>query len=200
MSLGLRFATGLACSALLWVTGCVGPMACGPGGACGPVAVNACGGCGDCDGCGELYIDPWINEPADCMDPCDTCGNHTGGSCGKCRSVFTGFASIWGYRRDAGCTSCGSMTCGGGCCAFGGGALGGGPSDCDSGSCGGGCDSGCQSCGGSGGEAVHISTDLMPPSQYVESTPARTYQPRRTRQIFQPRGNVAHGAREGVEY
>lgn len=88
------------------MSGCVGPMGAGccgtPGGpgfcdssGCGDAS---CGGCDSCTGCGELYIDPWINHPADCVDPCDVCGNHNGQSCGKCRSVFSGMRSLWGYR------------------------------------------------------------------------------------------------------
>jgi len=90
--------------------GCVGPMGAG---CCGPVGFpggcdsachdGACGECDSCTGCGELYVDPWINHPADCVDPCDVCGNFNGQSCGKCRSVFDGFRSLWGYR--CGCPS-----------------------------------------------------------------------------------------------
>jgi len=66
------------------LTGCVGPMG---------------AGCRDsCTGCGELYIDPWINHPADCTDPCDSCGNYNGQTCGQCRSIFAGAKSLWGYR------------------------------------------------------------------------------------------------------
>ncbi|MCO8121173.1 hypothetical protein NHH03_05445 [Stieleria sp. TO1_6] len=92
------------------LTGCVGPMGAG---CCGPIAIpggqcgggcdsgcdgGSCGGCDSCSGCGELYVDPWINHPADCVDPCDSCGNYNGQSCGKCRSVFSGMRSLWGYR------------------------------------------------------------------------------------------------------
>lgn len=114
--------------AVIGMTGCVGPMGAG---CCGPMAPgNACTTCNDCTGCGELYIDPWINHPADCVDPCDQCGNHNGQSCGKCRSVFGGVASLWGYR--CGCEHTGGIV-----------SLGG----CDS--CGSGCDPGCgcESCG-----------------------------------------------------
>lgn len=34
-------------------------------------------GCG-CAGCGELYWSDFYNEPPDCCDPCDRCGNWTG--------------------------------------------------------------------------------------------------------------------------
>ncbi len=112
MSSANRLSTLALCFALTWVTGCVSPMACGPK-ACGPIAVgDPCGGCGQCDGCGELYIDPWINHPPDCCDPCDSCGNYTGQSCGKCRSVFAGVKTIWGYRCDDGCGTCGEVDCG----------------------------------------------------------------------------------------
>lgn len=41
-----------------------------------------CGGgcCGS--GCGEFYWSDFYSEPPDCCDPCDRCGNWTGGSCG----------------------------------------------------------------------------------------------------------------------
>lgn len=111
------------------VTGCVGPMGAG---CCGPSVGGACAGssCDSCTGCGELYVDPWINNPADCVDPCDACGNHNGQSCGKCRSVFSGVGSLWGYRcgcdpGPGGCTDrqfaprcasgCDVIGCDGGC-------------------------------------------------------------------------------------
>ena len=133
----------VACFTLFASTGCVGPMACGPCGSCGPVGLNACGGCEDCSGCGELYIDPWINEPANCTDPCDQCGNYNGQSCGKCRSIFDGFPSLWGYRCDSGCDSCGVADCRGGC----------GPSA--------GCDAGCGGCDSCGG-ALEVACGLEP--------------------------------------
>jgi hypothetical protein len=115
MSLNTRLSTALYCTALIWFTGCVGPMACGHLGSCGSTACNqSCDGCGECEGCGELYIDPWINHRADRCDPCDRCGNHNGQSCGKCRSVFSGVASLWGYRcGDTG--GCGNAGCGVAC-------------------------------------------------------------------------------------
>jgi len=119
--------------------GCAGPMW-NPG--CGTGCSTACDdGCGACGGCGELYVDPWINNPADCCDPCDACGNFNGQSCGKCRPVFAGVKSLWGYRCE---DNCGSGACGGGCDSAG----------CD----GGGCDSGCGGggdCGCSGGGSGH---------------------------------------------
>ncbi len=189
-TLAIRITTGIACSALMWITGCVGPMSCGPCGGNGPLAMNSCNGCGACEGCGELYIDPWINEPP-CSDPCDKCGNHNGQSCGKCRSIFDGFESLWGYRCQSGCDECGSASCGGGCGASCGGALGGG---CDS--CGGG---GCDSCS-SGQDPMYISSDPIPTTEYVESMPSKVYQPRRTKQIFTPRGGVATGTSGHVAY
>jgi hypothetical protein len=193
-----RIATSIACFSMLWVTGCVGPMACGPKGACGPIALHNCDGCDSCNGCGELYIDPWINHPPT-GDPCDCCGNHNGQSCGRCRSVFDGFASLWGYRCDdgGGCdqacgTACASPLlggCGGGC----GGTCGQCQPTC------GGCDSGCDNCGG-GHEQMYISGDSLPPGSYVESQPVRSYKPSRTRQIFKPRGSIAGGNGERIEY
>jgi hypothetical protein len=215
-----RFVTLIACFALLGVTGCVGPMGCGPmgcgpKGACGPIALSSCGGgggdcnsgsCGggDCDGCGELYVDPWVNHPPT-GDPCDCCGNHNGQSCGRCRSVFDGFASLWGYRCDGGggCDgACGKACaspilggCGGGC----GGSCGGCESSCGVEQSCGGCDSGCSTCGG-GHDQMYISGDSMPPGTYVESQPTRAFLPQRTRQIFKPRGSIAEGNRGRVEY
>lgn len=183
MSFANRLSTAACCcTALLWFTGCVGPMACGPGGNCGPVAFGtSCDGCGECEGCGELYIDPWINHPADCCDPCDQCGNFNGQSCGKCRSVFKGFASLWGYRCDAGCSDCVHSTCDAGCGLAASGGC------CDS-SCGG-CDS-CGSCDSGG--LVEVTTEPTPAHPIVEAPPAEApYRPRRTRKIFQPRREVA---------
>lgn len=189
--------------ALAWVfgiamlaSGCCGPMACGPMG-CGslnngPLMVGSCGGkCGSgCDGCGETYIDEWINHPPSC-DNCDSCGNHAGDSCGSCRPIFHGFKSLWGYRRDGGCDSgCSTGSCG-----------------CETGaSCDGGC-GGCDSCGGggehfAGGELRHHYVDSshaipipQQPSyaaQIVEAKPAiKPYQPQRTKQIFRPKNSVA---------
>ncbi|MEL7335767.1 MAG: hypothetical protein AAFN70_06110, partial [Planctomycetota bacterium] len=111
---------------------------------------------------GERYIDPWINDPADCCDPCDQCGNYNGQSCGECRPVFSAVASLWGYRYDGGCgegcnSCCGfkpvvaqpACLCGNGGCD-GGGCCGG----CSEPSCGFepacGCESSC-SCGASCG-------------------------------------------------
>ena len=169
------------------LSGCVGPNAHGPlGGCCGPIALGGgcnsggCTDCGDgCSGCGELYVDPWINNPADCVDPCDTCGNYNGQSCGKCRPMFEGIRSLWGYRcgNDCGCGAeptcavstggflggckCGVESCDGGCgecylepsCGIGGGCDGGCGSSCGP-SCG--CEGGCSSsfgpsCGCEGG-------------------------------------------------
>ena len=116
---------GLIALAITSLTGCVGPMACPPG--CGGCDGGGCGGggcspfasacsAGACSGCGELYIDPWINHPADTCDPCDVCGNHNGQSCGKCRSVFDGVATMWGYRCASGCDDCVETACDAGPC------------------------------------------------------------------------------------
>lgn len=202
------FAMNYAAQSLLLIfgltlsVGCCGPLwnpGCGTG--CGTGCATACGdGCGACGGCGELYVDPWINHPADCCDPCDACGNYNGQSCGKCRPVFAGVKSLWGYRCDDGC-------------------------GCDSGcgvACDGGCDSGCGDCGcgggayGSGivhsdamvggyvsdgemqydvreGETIVESSISSDPSTTSTSNPRIISQPRVTRrsgnarQIFQPR-------------
>ncbi len=196
MSLANRLSIAIFCTALLWSTGCVGPMACRPGGGCGPACGTTCDGCGGCEGCGELYIDPWINHPADCCDPCDCCGNYNGQSCGKCRSIFDGFHSLWGYRCDAGCTECGSAACGGGCGLA--------HSAC--------CDTGCDSCVGCGpscngcdtchgGGLVQIQSDPTPAKQIVRANPEDApYKPHRTRKIFQPRRDVAAGPPQSSDY
>ncbi|TWT49206.1 hypothetical protein Pla22_43980 [Rubripirellula amarantea] len=192
----------LACFTLCFASGCVGPMGCGPAGTCGPLAMNSCGGCGDCQGCGELYIDPWINEPADCCDPCDCCGNHNGQSCGKCRSVFSGVKSLWGYRCDSGCDdtcggcdtgctecssgcdSCGDVGCGGDCCEPTCGFLNEPVCGCEAG-----CD-GCSSC--SGDSMSYISSEPVLSQPIVKATPTREpYKPARTKQIFRPKSTIA---------
>jgi hypothetical protein len=112
MSLAHRILALTACLAAVATTGCVSPLGCGSC-AHGPISFSQqSNGCGKCDGCGELYIDPWINHPPDCCDPCDRCGNHSGQSCGKCRSVFGGIRTLWGYRCDEGCDQGGQATCG----------------------------------------------------------------------------------------
>ncbi|WP_237607295.1 hypothetical protein [Roseimaritima sediminicola] len=138
MSLCRQAPAGLCVLIVVLATGCCGPLACGPM-ACGPVGHGVVGhgslGHGGCaSGCGECYIDPWINEPATC-DPCDACGNYNGQSCGSCRPVIGLIPSLWGYRYDGGC--------------------------CDGGGCGA-CDVGCDThpggdcgCGSHGGPVIH---------------------------------------------
>ncbi len=181
--------------------GCCGPMwnpGCGTG--CAGGCATACSdGCGSCGGCGELYVDPWINDPADCCDPCDSCGNYNGQSCGKCRPVFAGVKSLWGYRCDDGCGASCDGACGGGCD--------------------GGCDSGCGCDGGVYGSGVghpggvvsgyvnggDMEYDVRDGETIVESSvtnnpptasssnpriisqPRVTRRPSNARQIFQPR-------------
>ncbi|TWU25038.1 hypothetical protein Pla52o_13350 [Novipirellula galeiformis] len=174
---------------LLWFAGCCGPN----GGGCGPIFFGApgcgthgCGGC-DSDGCGELYVDPWVNHPADAGDPCDKCSNHNGQSCGKCRSVFSGVESLWGYRRgvDVGCGGC----------------------DIGCNSCAPACDSGCSDCDSHSTEIYHgetyhsetysegeyISGDSYQSGETIVESPAPSYQPQRTRKIFRSKPQVARG-------
>lgn len=197
---------GLSLSCL---TGCVGPRACGS--SCGPISL-ACNGCGECEGCGELYVDPWVNEPANCCDPCDQCGNYGGQSCGRCRTMFNGIASLWGYRcGDCGCgdTSCGGCDAGG--CDSGG--CGCGESSCDGGcdaSCG--CESGCDSCCDSPGtmmnegEVIYQSGETHlsrapTPAEVIEVMPAEMpYKPSRTRKIFRTRPSLAEGPPRASDY
>ena len=60
-------------------------------------------------GCGELYVDEWLNDPPDCCDPCDNCGNWIGphGSChGGPRPLHRG--NLWGQRfAESCCEQCG---------------------------------------------------------------------------------------------
>ncbi|MEO1616736.1 MAG: hypothetical protein AAFV88_12840 [Planctomycetota bacterium] len=206
----------------LAMTGCVGPMGAG---CCGPIAsscgscnsgceTGSCGGCDSCSGCGELYIDPWINHPADCVDPCDQCGNFNGQSCGKCRSVFAGAKSLWGYR--CGCEAaptplsdrCFAPRCSSSC---------GGCDECVSEpacGCEGACDCGFEpscglepgcgmevSCGCEGGcscgggeyypEVIHTAPTVIEGHAMDSVEPA--YKPSRTRQIFRPRTATNHG-------
>jgi hypothetical protein len=202
-SFALVFVLGMAVLA----TGCCGPMACGPMGCggCGsggPIVLGGgCGGgaCNGCDGCGETYIDEWINHPPTC-DQCDCCGNHGGQTCGNCRPIFDGFKSLWGYRRDCGCdTSCGSDV------------------GCSGASCDGGCSGGCSSCGGGGAEeyvggemgemeehyvdsspAIPMPHQPTPAPRLVEAKPAvKPYQPQRTKQIFRPKSSSSGGSIAG---
>jgi len=197
------FAITVVFGVSLLASGCCGPMACGPvgcgSGHGGPVVFGGCGGgsCGGgCDGCGETYIDEWINHPPSC-DNCDSCGNHNGQTCSSCRPIFDGFKSLWGYRRDGGCDSgCSTGSCG---CES-------GSSGCESGStCDGGCE-GCSSCGGgnqfASSETGHHyvdSTNAIPMPhqqsqrpQLVLAQPAvKAFQPQRTKQIFRPKNTVA---------
>jgi hypothetical protein len=34
--------------------------------------------------CGERYWGDFYSDPPDCWDPCDHCGNYTGGGCHNC--------------------------------------------------------------------------------------------------------------------
>lgn len=212
MSYANRISAVVFCLVATWTSGCcVGPMGCGPN-ACGPLAFgHPCDGCEQCDGCGELYIDPWINHPPDCCDPCDSCGNYSGQSCGKCRPVFAGAKTLWGYRRGDQCSdqcdSCGEVQCG---CEI---ASGCGPA------CGG-CDS-CtpleNSCGidtatcgmePMAGDRVFSSNDRMVriindpiPSQGIISVHSgtRSY-PQDTPRIFKARTETADGRRLSTAY
>ncbi len=95
-------------------------------------------------GCGEVYVDEWLNHP-----PCaDDCG-YNNCMCEDCRPVRTLLRALWGTPYIApGCDSCGNH--------------------CDSGcsSCSGG--HGCSSCGG-GGEVTH---EHSLPTNPLHSSPA----------------------------
>lgn len=84
---------------------------CGP--ACGPCGDPCCDPCqpqrgpltwlfclftNDCwwgRTCGERYCGDWYNDPPDCSDPCDCCGNYTGGH------VRGGYDGYSGYVEGA---------------------------------------------------------------------------------------------------
>lgn len=186
MSLAHRIGFASLFAALISFTGCcTRPMIC-PNGVGGPLAFHStCTGCDQCDGCGELYVDPWINHPAEHCDPCDGCGNYNGQACGKCRSVFGGFPSLWGYRATPlGCGGCGDAGCDGGY-------------------------SGCQ------GEMFHVQPMELPQAdsqvmRIMEPTPAgkvivaqpsdSRYQPHRSREIFHDRQDDANGDDNEIEY
>ncbi|MCE9547712.1 MAG: hypothetical protein K8T25_19755 [Planctomycetia bacterium] len=61
-------------------------------------------------GCGKAYWSEWYNDPPDACDPCDKCGNWTGGGGGRrCGRGGCGRGDC-----DGGCGTCGGGTCGGG--------------------------------------------------------------------------------------
>lgn len=98
---------------------------CGTGG-CGVGPLMGLASCRG--GCGETYVDEWVNEPP-CIDNCGYC--NTG--CDSCRRpVRSVLRLLLGTPYDGGC----------GC-----------STGCDSG-CSSGCDGGCSSCGGGGSLAV----------------------------------------------
>ena len=181
----LAIVTFSGCAAMCQNFGCAN---------CGPVAVAGCGDCDECGGCGELYVDPWINHPADCCDPCDTCGNYNGQSCGSCRPLFAGIGTLWGYRNPA-CPSCDECVLPGGCDSC-------GVAECE-GCCEPGC--GCDSCAGevTHGDVIHdgvihdgvihedgiqIIGEPTYTDEVVEPVPA---EPKPAKKIFRPRPQMA---------
>lgn len=92
---------------------------CGPGGCGDGDCGDACGACGPCgfhplrslfgalgcsSGCGEFYVDEWINDPPDKCDPCDEHGGYVGHRPCKPR-WFLGVRGLSG-RHCGGCDSC----------------------------------------------------------------------------------------------
>ena len=174
---------GLTVALALLSTGCCGPFACGPGACAGPFGLLGPG----CEsGCGERYIDPWINEPPAGCDPCDACGNYNGQSCGTCRPVFSGTASLWGYRYDGGC---GDAACDGGCDSCGGGCDGCGMPQDDCG-CGGGHAHAGMPIGGvptPAGETIIYGEPMIHDATIMEGETVTRSGRSDARQIFQPR-------------
>lgn len=130
MSLYFRATWILTCLATLVGSGCCctqGMNSCSGMVGCSTCPTNSCGtgpllGLASCrGGCGETYVDEWVNEPP-CIDDCGYCSS----GCDNCRSdrpVRSMLRLLWGIPYDGGC----------GCAT----------SSCDSG-----CDGGCSSCGG----------------------------------------------------
>lgn len=106
-----RCALLTAALAALLAQGCVGPMGCGPMGCGGPLSLGS-GACGDpCNGCGERYIDEWVNHPPDCCDPCDDGGSFTTDHFGPSPPLFRGYRSLWGYRCSPPPAGCDRVAC-----------------------------------------------------------------------------------------
>ena len=188
-----KLALALLCVAAFTFTGCA-TMCTGPQGciSCGDCATGGCAS-DPCNGCGDLYVDPWVNEPASCCDPCDSCGNYNGQSCGACRPMMAGFPTLWGYRCSPDCepASCGinlglcggcdSSSCDGACDAYVDGCA-----DCASGDYGGGS---CPSCnaGVTHNDGVIYSGQPTVTDEIISESSEPPYKPHRTRKIFQPR-------------
>jgi hypothetical protein len=100
---------------------------------------KSCEFCGS--GCGEVYWSEWHNDPPDCLDPCNRCGNYVGPQC--CTD---------GCGCKAQSPPC-DGDCGGSCSSCGGG---GGFGGCSSGGCG---------CGGHG--SAPASHGSYPSGQYT---------------------------------
>jgi len=103
---------------------CTHPSLRGDAAICDGCGIEGCDSCGyaaapclaDCanrmlscrSGCGEVYWGPQINDPVACCDPCDNCGNWTGGAC--CAPIcnpLSGLRHLWGYRYAPGCSDVG---------------------------------------------------------------------------------------------
>jgi len=71
--------------------------------------------CGDCSGCGELYIDPWINHPPKKMSSCSDCDGSPKINCQSCRPISSGLKSVLGHSNLGNCDGLGpggEVTCG----------------------------------------------------------------------------------------
>lgn len=109
--------------ALLLISSGAG-CACGP---CGPMMSGGCstGGCGEAAmvgprltpgllagsscraGCGEVYVDEWLNEPP-VADNCGGCGGCS--SCGERQPIRTALRLLWGTPYQGSCDgACDSM-------------------------------------------------------------------------------------------
>ena len=114
-------------------TGCMDPCdqcdSCGPR----PIPRNPCEGlrqirrsivCGG--GCGEVYYGEWLSTPPDCVDPCDSCQNWSGGcgeKCFPCVRLHSLLSCLVGKRLHCDdahdvfdiCRICGQARCESGC-------------------------------------------------------------------------------------
>ena len=95
---------------LICTTGCtISHSACDS--ANGPLMFG--GPCGNCTGCGELYVDPWINHPP--TKNCEDCDGSRTSNCKSCRPLKAGIKAIMGLHCGAACDSMlasGEVSCG----------------------------------------------------------------------------------------
>lgn len=57
-----------------------------------------CGTFGRCTGCGDCYWSEWYNDPPDCCDPCNRCGDYVGPKCCGLNRKMGFRRALWGQR------------------------------------------------------------------------------------------------------